>query len=422
MRLKELDLDGALSRRQAHAADPETQRRVAAIIDRVRTGGGAEVARIAGELGDPEPRLLDRAAMEKAARDADADLRATLERTVERVRRVAEAQAPERLRIVEEKGVRTTLRCTPVERAACYAPAGRHPLVSSAVMTVVPARVAGVDEVVVVSPGVSSALCAAAVASGADGYLVLGGAQAVAACAFGVSPAEGVDVFVGPGNKYVAEAKRQCFGVIGVEGVAGPSEVLVVASGSADPRLVAVDLLAQAEHDEDAEAILLLPGDAALEPIERALDDLLGRMSTRGTAEASLARRGGCIRYDDLDEAIRIIDQIAPEHLALHLAEEEARATAECVRHAGAIFVGAASGEALGDYGAGPNHTLPTGGAARFQQGLSPSIFLKQRAELEILRADETLTGDVERLAEVEGLDAHRLAATLRRGGARTPG
>jgi len=412
--LPELTIEAALARRAQVVADEALAERVAAIIRRVRDGGAEALRSIAAELGDPEPRWADAAELQALAHEAPDDARALFERTVARVRSVAEAQLPRAIAPVEQFGARTSVRLVPVRSAACYAPAGRHPLPSSAIMTIVPARVAGVERVFMATPALSPLMAAAAVASGADGALVAGGAQAIAACALGVTPAPRADVVVGPGNAYVSEAKRQLVGTIGVEGVAGPSEVCVVAGVEANPEWMAADLLAQAEHDPDAEAILLLPVGVDCAPLRAALTRFLDDLPTRETARASLQRRGALLRYEDEDDLIRLIDAVATEHLALHLPIEQARRVASRVTHAGAIFVGERSAEALGDYGAGPNHTLPTGGAARFQQGLAPSVFLRQRAELEADDAEPALLDDVARLAELEGLAAHRLAARLR--------
>jgi len=412
--LPEITLDEALARRAAVVVDPALAERVATIIRRIREGGADAFRTIAAELGDPEPRWVDRAELESIASAAADDVRALLDRTVARVRSVAQAQTPRDIEPVEQAGTRTSVRLVPVRSAACYAPAGRHPLPSSAIMGLVPARVAGVERAFMVTPALSPLMAVAAISAGADGALVAGGAQAVAACAFGVDPAPRADVVVGPGNAYVAEAKRQLVGTIGIEGVAGPSEVCVVADADYNADLVAADLLAQAEHDPDAEAILLLPQGADAAPVQRALDRVLAGLPTAEVARVSLSRRGALLRYSSDDALVRILDAIATEHLALHLPIERARAVAARVAHAGAIFVGERSGEVLGDYGAGPNHTLPTGGAARFSQGLAPRIFLRERAELEAPDPDPALLTDVARLAELEGLAAHHLAATLR--------
>jgi histidinol dehydrogenase len=416
--LPEITLDETLARRAAVVADPALAERVATIIRRIRGEGADAFRAIAAELGDPEPRWVDRTDLESLAGETDDEVRALLDRTAARVRRVADAQLPRPIEPVEQAGTRTSVRLVPVRSAACYAPAGRHPLPSSAIMGLIPARVAGVDRAFMVTPALSPLMAAAAVSAGADGALVAGGAQAVAACAFGVDPAPRADVVVGPGNAYVAEAKRQLVGTIGIEGVAGPSEVCVVAGGAYIADLVAADLLAQAEHDTDAEAVLLLPAGADDAPVQRALEHALADLATAETAKTALSRRGALIRYENDDDLVRILDALATEHLALHLPIERARQVATRVAHAGAIFVGERSGEVLGDYGAGPNHTLPTGGAARFSQGLAPRVFLRERAELEAPGADPALLADVARLAELEGLAAHRLAATLRMGSA----
>lgn len=412
--LPEITLDEALARRAAVVGDPALAERVATIIRRIRSGGEDAFRAVAREISDPEPRWIERAGLERLASETPDEVHALLDRTVARVRAVAEAQAPRPIETVEQAGTRTSVRLVPVRAAACYAPAGRHSLPSSAIMGLVPARVAGVKMAYMVTPALSPLMAAAAVSAGADGALVAGGAQAVAACAFGVDPAPRADVVVGPGNAYVAEAKRQLVGTIGIEGVAGPSEVCVVADADCNADLVAADLLAQAEHDTDAEALLVLPERADDGPVQAALDRFLADLPTAAVARVSLSRRGGLLRYRDDADLVRILDALATEHLALHLPIDRARAIAARVANAGAIFVGERSGEVLGDYGAGPNHTLPTGAAARFSQGLAPRVFLRERAELEAPNADPALLADVARLAELEGLAAHRLAAILR--------
>ncbi|TVQ30122.1 MAG: histidinol dehydrogenase [Phycisphaeraceae bacterium] len=413
--IAELSIEDAVARRARVSTDPIVYERVRMIIERVRREGPEGLRAIAASLGDPEPELLDRAAMQRIASEAPPEVIALFERTAHRVRAVAELQTPaQRTTSITQSGARTTLRTLPVERAACYAPAGRFPLVSSVIMTVVPAKVAGVERTIVVSPSRSPLMIAAALTAGADAYALLGGAQAVAAAAFGVEPMERADVFVGPGNAYVAEAKRQLYGTIGVEGIAGPSEVCVVSDADSNPELVAADLLAQAEHDPQAEAILLLPTGVDAQPILDAITHQLETLDTAQVAAESLRARGAIIRFTREADLPALIDRLAPEHLALHLPIERARELAAHVRHAGAIFIGEAAAEALGDYGAGPNHTLPTGATARFQQGLSPMAFLRQRAELEVTEPDEALLSDVAAMAALEGLPAHRLAANLR--------
>jgi histidinol dehydrogenase len=305
----------------------------------------------------------------------------------------------------------------PLGRVGVYVPGGRAIYPSSVLMNVIPARVAGVDEIVVVSPprrgGYDPAILAAAHVAGVDAFYQVGGAQAVAALAYGTETIPAVDKVVGPGNIYVATAKRLVFGRVGIDLLAGPSEVLVVADASARAELVAADMLAQAEHDELASAVCLTP-DAPL--AARVVDELgrqLGTLPRRRTARRALANFGAVVVTRSLAEAVEIANAIAPEHLELAL-----RAPGRWVRrirHAGAVFVGQETPEALGDYLAGPNHVLPTSGSARFASPLGVYDFVKRTSVIAASRtALRRLGPAVERLAALEGLDAHGLAVSRR--------
>ena len=278
-------------------------------------------------------------------------------------------------------------------------------------MTVIPARVAGVAEVWVASPRPTPVTLAAAAISGADGLLAVGGAQGIAALAFGtVSPP--CDVVVGPGNRWVTAAKKHLFGEIGIDGLAGPSEIVVVADSTSEARVVAADLLAQAEHDPDALPILITDAPGLLLKVEEALALELDSLPTAGVASVALAR-GFAVVVEDMEEAIELCDNIAPEHLALHT--ESPDKIAGKLSAYGSLFVGDASAEVLADYGAGPNHVLPTGRGARFQSGLSVMTFLKSPTWMTMSQPG-LIAGDAAELARLEGLEAHARAADLRAG------
>jgi phosphoribosyl-ATP pyrophosphohydrolase/phosphoribosyl-AMP cyclohydrolase/histidinol dehydrogenase len=276
-------------------------------------------------------------------------------------------------------------------------------------MTVIPARVAGVEEVWVASPRPTSITLAAAAVAGADGLLAVGAAQAIAALAFGIfSPT--CDIVVGPGNRWVTAAKKHLFGEIGIDGLAGPSEIVIIADGTSDPRLVAADLLAQAEHDPDALPILITDEPRLIPVVEEILTEELVSLSTAAVASPALSS-GYAIVVKDLDEAVDLCDRIAPEHLALHV--EAPHAIAERFSDYGSLFIGDSSAEVFADYGAGPNHVLPTGGGARFQSGLSVATFLRSPTWMTI-NQPEMMSSDAAQFARLEGLEGHMRAADLR--------
>ncbi len=292
-------------------------------------------------------------------------------------------------------------------------PGGTAAYPSSVLMNAIPARVAGVREVVMVSPNPNPLVLAAAAIAGVDRLIAIGGAQAVAALAYGTRSVPRVDKIVGPGNAYVAEAKRQVFGQVGIDMIAGPSEILVICDGTTDPDWVAMDLFSQAEHDELAQAILISPKKSFLDDVERSIGKLLPGMPRRATIEASLAGRGALIEARSLNEACEIANRIAPEHLELSVARP--RALLPKLRHAGAVFLGRWSSEAIGDYCAGPNHILPTSGTARFSSPLGVYDFQKRSSVIDVSREGARTLGRIAAtLARGEGLFAHARSAAMR--------
>ncbi|MBW2261369.1 MAG: histidinol dehydrogenase [Deltaproteobacteria bacterium] len=397
--------------------DADAYRTAFEIVDDVRERGDAALREHAERLGDIEPGaplVIPRAKLEEALADIDKDDRDLLVRTAERIRSFAEAQ---RLSLgpvqIEVPGGRAGHVITPVDRAGCYAPGGRFPLPSSVLMTAVTARAAGVEEVWVASPRPAPITLAAAAVSGAQGLLAAGGAQAIAGLAFGTHDIQPCDAVVGPGNRFVTAAKQIVSGRVAIDMLAGPSELVVCADGSAEPAIVAADLLAQAEHDPDALPVLVTTNGELIRDVNEELEAQLADLSTAGTATAALGN-GYAVLVPDLDTARRVCDRLAPEHLELHI--EEADTEAWRFNHYGGLFIGPGAAEVLGDYGAGPNHTLPTGGTARHTGGLSVLDFLRVRTWLSIDNptAAAPLVRDAERLADLEGLSAHARAARWR--------
>lgn len=344
--------------------------------------------------------------------DTSTEVRALLERTSARIDAFARAQVASLSPVdVPVPGGRAGHDVVPVESAGCYAPGGRYPLPSSVLMTAVTARAAGVGRVVVASPNPSPVVLAAAAVAGADGVLAAGGAHGIAALASGVPGVlEPVHKIVGPGNRWVTAAKQIVFGAVGIDLPAGPSELLVIADGSADPRTVAADLLAQAEHDPDARPMLVALDESLLDRVEDELELALRTLPTAEVARAALAQGFACVAADR-GEAVEAADRIAPEHLQLSVADPGPwRAQ---LSHFGGLFMGEASAEVFGDYGAGPNHVLPTGGAARHSGGLSALDFLRVRTWMQ-LDDPGPLASDCAALAGLEGLAAHAAAAAAR--------
>ena len=397
--------------------DEETMRRAAAIVEDVRVRGYEALVEHATHLGDiapGDPVIHPRARLDEALRTIAPEDRALLERTAGRIGRFAEGQLASLSALdTEVPGGRAGHTIAPVERAGCYAPGGRFPLPSSVLMTALTARVAGVQTVWVASPRPEPVTLAAAAVAGADALLAVGGAQAIAALACGAGEVPACDVVVGPGNRWVTAAKQLVAGRVSIDMLAGPSEVVVVADGSADPALVAADLLAQAEHDDDALPILIALEDGLIDRVNGELARQLETLPTEPTASAAVAK-GFAVKARDLDEAVALCNRLAPEHLELCI--EDAPKIVDRLHHFGALFIGAGSAEVLGDYGTGPNHVLPTGGTARSMGGLSVLTFLRIRTWLRIddLDAAASLNQDAAAFARMEGLEGHARSAEKR--------
>jgi histidinol dehydrogenase len=397
--------------RARHTAEPPN---VAETMNDVRLAGDAGVARAAARFGDPRPRRIGANEIRAAYDSIEDALRNALHAVAARIRAFAALQRASLHDLTSTvEGFELSHRALPVRRVGVYVPGGRYPLPSSLLMGVVPARVAGVEHISVCTPRAGQAVLAAAFVAGADDVYEIGGAQAIAALAYGTESIAPVDIIAGPGNRYVAAAKRAVAGVCGVDALAGPSEVLIIASRDADPRLVAADLLAQAEHDTDARAILLTDDARFAGAVDDELARQLPLLSTRAVARAALDRNGYCVLFG-LDDAIALANDLGAEHLELQgKRAEELAPRARCY---GALFVGAGAGEVFGDYGAGPNHVLPTAGTARFSGGLSVLTFLTVRTALRAIGSPgRDLVANTALLAQIEGLDAHRRAALLRR-------
>ncbi|MFN3596585.1 MAG: histidinol dehydrogenase [Rubricoccaceae bacterium] len=411
-------LAAVLDRRAVFA--PEIEAAVRDVLADVRAHGDAAVLRLTERLDGVRPDALR--VPEQALADAlevlEPDVRAALEAAAANIRRFHEREMPASWMLDDGDGVRLGQRIAPVERAGLYAPGGTAAYPSSVLMNAIPALVAGVDEVHLASPpgpdGLPHPLVRAAAALlGLRHVYAIGGAQAIAALAFGTETVPRVDVIVGPGNAYVAAAKKLVYGHVAIDSVAGPSEVVVLADAAADPRFVAADLLAQAEHDPRASAILVTPSPALAEAVQAEVERLVPTLPRAEILRQALPAYGAAIVTETLDEALACINELAPEHLMLLAADAEALLPR--IRHAGAIFVGTYAAEPVGDYYAGPNHVLPTGGTARFASALGVDVFLRRQSVIHYTAARLAETGPaIARLAEAEGLDAHALAVRVR--------
>jgi len=404
------------------SVDPEIARRVGEIIAAVREQGDAALLDFTRRfdhvtLGAAELAVTaaDYAAAEVAV---GAPTLRSLRYAAERIERFHQECAPRSWRMKDDNGSRLGQEVRPLDRVAVYVPGGRAAYPSTVLMTVVPARVAGVREIVLVSPpapdgSMNAAVLAAARIAGVTEAYRVGGAQAVAALAYGTATIRKVDKIVGPGNIYVALAKAQVFGDVGIDMVAGPSEVLVVADDSADAAFVAADLLAQAEHDPMARAVLLTPSAGLRDAVAAELAVQLAVLPRREIAGAALASHGALVLTASLDEAVELANGLAPEHLELQVRDPEALLAS--VRHAGAVFLGRHTPEVVGDYVAGPNHVLPTGGTARFSSALSTEDFVTRLSVIDYSPEGLAEAGPhVGRLSRVEGLDGHGAAAAVR--------
>ena len=385
-------------------------------VSGVREGGREALIEYAKKFDghvDGQPLLLDRDALEAAKTRLDAGDLALLERVADRVRKFAQAQLDALSELkMDVPGGKAGHSIVPVQRAGCYAPAGRYALPSTVIMTVVPAVVAGCGQVILATPGTSDLMLAAAAVAGADRVLAVGGAQAVAAMAYGFDGLDRCDVIVGPGNRWVTAAKKIVSGDCGIDMLAGPSELVLVADESSDPATVAADLLAQAEHDEDARAFLVTTDRDLIQKVVAELEQQLEVLPTAETARVALGN-GAAVLCDSVEQVIATCNALAPEHLELHC--NDSQAVANEIVNAGCLFIGHQSAEVFGDYGVGPNHTLPTAGTARFSAGLNVFTFVRVRTWLKLDAAPQSLVDDTARLAELEGLIGHQRSALKRK-------
>ena len=373
-------------------------------FDRVEAASAAEL-----ELGQDELQI--------ALDSIDSGHKRALELAADRIRAYAEHQKMESWSYTEDDGTVLGQKVTPMDRAGLYVPGGKAAYPSSVLMNAIPAKVAGVPELIMVVPTPggerNDLVLAAAAISGVDRVFTVGGAQAVAALAYGTDTIPGVDKITGPGNAYVATAKRMVFGVVGIDMIAGPSEILVVCDGGTDPDWIAMDLFSQAEHDEDAQSILVSPDGNFIDQVSASIDKLLVEMPRADIISASLSSRAVLIEAENMEDAINVANLVAPEHLELSM--DDAEQWAQKIRHAGAIFMGRYTAEALGDYCAGPNHVLPTSGTARFSSPLGVYDFQKRSSLIGCsAQGASDLGKTAATLAHGEGLVAHARSAEYR--------
>ena len=400
--------------------DDAVETSVRGILDDVRQRGDAALLDLTERFDGvrPDPLVVPAQALDQALAALDPELRATLEQAAANVRAFHRREMPASWTHDDGDGVAYGQRISPVERAGLYVPAGTAPLPSSVIMNAVPAQVAGVDEVWVASPPSSDGLphpliLATARLLGIDNVVAVGGAQAIGALAFGTETVPRVDVIVGPGNAYVATAKKLVVGQVGIDSVAGPSEVVVLADADADPTYAAADLLAQAEHDARASAVLVTPSAALAEAVVAEVERLVATLPRAEVLRQSLPVFGAAVVTETMAQALACVDELAPEHLVI--LSHDADALWAQVRHAGAVFLGSDSPEPVGDYFAGPNHVLPTGGTARFASALGVGVFLRRQSVVRYSADRLRQSGEaIARFAEAEGLDAHALAVRVR--------
>jgi histidinol dehydrogenase len=398
--------------------DDDISRDVADILSRVRTEGDAAVAELTQKFDRHSlPWQIAMTDCHAALAALDANLRAALELAAARIRAFHEGQRPVDRDHVDAAGVRLGARWNAVDAAGLYVPGGRAAYPSSVLMNAIPAKVAGVERIVMVTPTPSgeanSLVLAAAALAGVDEVWRIGGAQAVGALAFGTATIAPVDVIVGPGNAWVAEAKRQLYGRVGIDMVAGPSEILVVADADNDPDWIAADLLSQAEHDPTSQSILITDDAGFADAVAAAVERILPTLATEAVARASWSAYGAIIVIESFDQAPALIDRLAPEHLELAIADPEAMFAR--IRHAGSVFLGRHTPEAIGDYLAGPNHVLPTGRRARFASALSVTDFMKRTGFIGCPPAALAELGPAAvALASAEGLPAHARSIAIR--------
>lgn len=392
------------------------------IIEKVKVGGDSGVMEYTRRFDRLEAKSvaeleISAGQLAQALNKISTEQRNALEIAADRIRSYHQHQRQDSWSYSEANGTQLGQQITPLEKVGVYVPGGKAAYPSTVLMDVLPARVAGVAEIIMVSPTpdgeLNQMVLAAAAIAGVDRMFTIGGAQAVAALAYGTETIPRVDKIVGPGNIYVATAKRQLFGQVGLDMIAGPSEILVICDGQTDPDWIAMDLFSQAEHDEDAQSILLSPDTAYLELVAQSIEKLLPTLDRADIAAQSLRRRGALIKVDDLAQAVTVSNRIAPEHLELSVDEPERLLPA--IKHAGAIFMGRYTSEALGDYCAGPNHVLPTSGTSRFSSPLGVYDFQKRSSVIQFSRQGASELGRTASvLARGESLTAHARSAEYR--------
>ena len=426
-RLSSLDADFDLQLDQLLAfessQDEKLETTVAAILKDVRIRGDAALLEYTQRfdrlpVNSAVSLEISKSELRAAFEGLPAEQRAALEQAAQRVTAYHQKQLQTSWSYTEEDGTMLGQQISPIERVGLYVPGGKAAYPSSVLMNALPAKVAGVSELIMVVPtpdGVRNPLVmAAAYLVGVDRVFTIGGAQAIAALAYGTATIPRVDKIVGPGNAYVASAKRRVFGVVGIDMVAGPSEILVICDGKTNPDWIAMDLFSQAEHDELAQAILLTPDVAYADAVHASAERLLEQMPRRDIIRTALENRGALITVRDMEEACAISNRIAPEHLELSV--DDAQQWLPKIKHAGAIFMGRYTSEALGDYCAGPNHVLPTSGTARFSSPLGVYDFQKRSSLIQVSRQGAATLGEIAAtLAYGEGLQAHAQSALLRK-------
>jgi len=402
--------------------DGDVSKIVADILADVKKRGNAAVIEYTNKfdrmsLTDAAEFELDKSQLQQALESIDGDQRKALETAASRIRQYAEHQKMESWSYTEEDGTVLGQSVTAMDRVGLYVPGGKAAYPSSVLMNAIPAKVAGVPELIMVVPTpdgeVNQLVLAAAAVAGVDRVFTIGGAQAVAALAYGTDTVPKVDKITGPGNSFVATAKRMVFGVVGIDMIAGPSEILVVCDGKTDPDWIAMDLFSQAEHDEEAQSILVCPDPDFIEQVKQSIERLLEEMPRKDIIKTSLEDRAAIISVDTMEQAIEVANLIAPEHLELSM--EDAQQWAKKIRHAGAIFMGRFTAEAIGDYCAGPNHVLPTSGTARFSSPLGVYDFQKRSSLIGCSHDGASELGKTASvLAHGEGLTAHARSAEYR--------
>jgi len=418
------DFDSELSRLLAwdDSVDQSVNESVRHILHQVKTRGDAAVLEFTEKfdrlkVGSVAELEISQERLQQALTTIPEDQRLALEKAAERVRDYHERQNQVSWQYQDDDGTTLGQKVTPLDRAGLYVPGGKAAYPSSVIMNAVPAKVAGVGEVIMVVPTpdgvVNDMVLAAAAIAGVDRVFCVGGAQAVAALAYGTETIPAVDKIVGPGNIFVATAKREVFGTVGIDMIAGPSEILVICDGQTDPDWIAMDLFSQAEHDEQAQSILISPDAAFLDAVEKSINALLPTMERADIIRTSMTDRAALIQVADLKEAAAVSNRIAPEHLELSV--ENPTDMLDDIRHAGAIFMGRYTAEALGDYCAGPNHVLPTSGTARFSSPLGVYDFQKRSSIIGFSAPGADRMGRVASvLARGEGLTAHARSAEYR--------